>query len=580
MRREVRPMPTPHSDSRRLPPVLPVLAVLLAVVPALWAQEGGVRGGGIAPTVSMDLDTYVLAAGDVVSVQVLLEEDLSRSYKVGPSGTISMLLAGRVRAAGLTTDQLAEEIIVALQRYIRRPVVQVALDAEASARTVSVSGYVEKPGAQSIPFGGTLADAVVAAGITPLSDLTAVRVSRPGEASFTVDLGGLRGSSQLAAVPPARGGDAVYVPKLTSGQYSVYGMVAEPGLKPLDPEEAADMDVLKALSAAGGHTEGANLAGASILHAAGGSEPVNLHAVLFDADMSQNKKLGPGDSLIVPAAEKITVAGEVKEPTSFAATEPTGALECLARAGGLNPEADLKRSSVLRDSGPQTVDLEKLWWQGDMPQNILLQPGESLIVPQRDPQEVLVVGAVEKPGAVEVAPTRDRTVLRYVQAAGPLPQADLRRVSIQREGMQQPIGLDLRAVMEEGRRDYNIDVESGDVIFVPEARQVYAIGAFSNAGAFPYKEKMTLLELVATAGSFREDAMPSRVSIIRRPPGGGQAQVSAVDFRRLQKGLAVADIPLVEGDVIFVPARGNKQSWWDQFRDIFWSVAGFVNIFR
>jgi len=38
----------------------------------------------------------------------------------------------------------------------------------------------------------------------------------------------------------------------------------------------------------------------------------------------------------------------------------------------------------------------------------------------------------------------------------------------------------------------------------------------------------------------------------------------ALDFRRLEKGAAQANVPLVEGDILFVPSRDpNRRSWDD-----------------
>ena len=71
-----------------------------------------------------------------------------------------------------------------------------------------------------------------------------------------------------------------------------------------------------------------------------------------------------GDTLIVRAADRITVAGEVAEPTSFLAPEPMKLLEVIAQAKGLTPNADMKNATVVQPEGPLVVDLEKLGVRG------------------------------------------------------------------------------------------------------------------------------------------------------------------------------------------------------------------------
>ncbi len=52
----------------------------------------------------------VLTTFDVVSIRVLNEPDLDTTTRVEPDGTISFPYIGRIRAAGLTEDQLERAI--------------------------------------------------------------------------------------------------------------------------------------------------------------------------------------------------------------------------------------------------------------------------------------------------------------------------------------------------------------------------------------------------------------------------------------------------------------------------------------
>src|ERR1700722_13400055 len=87
----------------------------------------------------------VLAKGDVVDVQVYPEANLSQQVTVASDGSIGLALLGRVPGAGLTTTQTEAEIAKRLMKYLRHPLVSVALHTQA-AYDVLVLGNVKTPG--------------------------------------------------------------------------------------------------------------------------------------------------------------------------------------------------------------------------------------------------------------------------------------------------------------------------------------------------------------------------------------------------------------------------------------------------
>lgn len=65
--------------------------VVLGVTMAAEAQAGG----------------RVLTPSDVVAIRIVGEPDLSTTTRVEPDGTINFPYVGRIKAAGLTEDELA-----------------------------------------------------------------------------------------------------------------------------------------------------------------------------------------------------------------------------------------------------------------------------------------------------------------------------------------------------------------------------------------------------------------------------------------------------------------------------------------
>ena len=85
---------------------------------------------------------------------------------------------------------------------------------------------------------------------------------------------------------------------------------------------------------------------------------------------------------------------------------------------------------------------------------------------------VLVMGSVQRPGPVNMPPTRDLTVTRALMAAGnPTPLADKARVRVSRrekDGKITRYFIDVVEIGKGGRTELDIQLKSGDVIWVPD----------------------------------------------------------------------------------------------------------------
>ena len=69
-----------------------------------------------------------MQAGEQISVTVYGEASLSGNYLIDPSGIVSIPLAGKIRAAGLTTAELAEILVKKFRsEYLKDPKVTVSI---------------------------------------------------------------------------------------------------------------------------------------------------------------------------------------------------------------------------------------------------------------------------------------------------------------------------------------------------------------------------------------------------------------------------------------------------------------------
>jgi polysaccharide export outer membrane protein len=140
----------------------------LACLPLLffWAVAGlfislPVDACAQAPSAAVSR-SYVLGPNDRVRIKVYGEPDIGGEYEVDSGGYVSVPLAGRVKARGLTTQQLERSITAALAKgIVRDPRVNVEI---ALYRPYYILGEVKKSGEYPYRVGLTVLDAVASAG--------------------------------------------------------------------------------------------------------------------------------------------------------------------------------------------------------------------------------------------------------------------------------------------------------------------------------------------------------------------------------------------------------------------------------
>ena len=121
-------------------------------------------------------------------------------------------------------------------------------------------------------------------------------------------------------------------------------------------------------------------------------------------------------TIIVPVAyksKKYYVLGKVVQRGVYTLDRPTTVLEALAKAKGIEngqvdydvvDVADLQHAFLMRHNKRIPIDFEKLFEDGDLSQNVQIEPGDYLYFPSADVQQVYVLGEVSLPGAVTYRP--------------------------------------------------------------------------------------------------------------------------------------------------------------------------------
>jgi len=172
----------------------------------------GCGGTNAQPATPAELDALkaaataapILAAGEKINIVVYGEASLTGNYLIDPSGYVSLPLAGTVKAAGLTPEQLERNLEKQFgSKYLANPKVTVEV---AEFRPFYILGEVEKPGAYPYAGGLNVLSAVaIAGGSTYRANTSYVLIQHLGEDQMH--------EYQLSQPVPILPGDIIQIPR-------------------------------------------------------------------------------------------------------------------------------------------------------------------------------------------------------------------------------------------------------------------------------------------------------------------------------------------------------------------------------
>src|SRR5262249_15935480 len=110
------------------------------------------------------------------------------------------------------------------------------------------------------------------------------------------------------------------------------------------------------------------------------------------------------------------------------------------------------------------------------------------------------------------------------------------------------------ARMIHGDLDLNVPLESGDLVYVPEAseRYVYVLGEVRNQNAVETTVPISILNALTRAGGLNPPPpKPKEIAVLRG--GLKDPKVAVVNFKRLLDGDMSQNIMVRAGDIVYVP---------------------------
>jgi polysaccharide export outer membrane protein len=419
---------------------------------------------------------------------------------------------------------------------------------------VIVLGAVRAPGLYVLNKETHLVDILAqAGGVLPSGDASSVSITRKYGADQEMvlvnalpSLTGKTGGENPRLQPD----DLIFVPEGYQNAL-VLGQVRTPGSY-LVNEQTRLLDLL---AQAGGTQE---LAGEKlVLTRAGVAKEIELGPL--ERLGLQNEQVLPGDVLYIPEGRKqVLVLGEVRNPGYFQIRSGDRFLDAIGMAGGLTPQADEGQISLSRRTNADTeismIDFGELTKNRFLQDNVLLQSGDVIIVPKGD-RGVTVLGEVERPGYYRFE-SGDGLLDAIMLAGGFLESAHEEQVSLSRQtekGTEVTI-IDFSRLMEQKYLETDLALQGGDVIMVPKSdRSVLVLGEIRSPGYYVFSKGQRLLDIVARAGGFTEEAQPEQVVMTRQTNDGVDTEILNLNHLESTNG----NIVLQGGEIISVP-KANR----------------------
>lgn len=330
---------------------------------------------------------YTLGEGDKVRVTVYQVADLGGDFLVLADGTLTLPLIGSVKVEGMTVTEASQTLAKRYTTYLKRPVVTVSIIAPRPLQ-IAIAGEVNRPGTYTITPEQSQKTPLLteiiqkAGGVTTVADIGQVQIRRNfkgQEELIQANLWQLIQKGDKNQDISLRDGDSIVIPTKTTLSVGEVNQLA-------DANFGLDSD-----------------------------REINVTVV--------GEVYRPGSHRIVPTQVNTLTT----ENNRGIRRQPARLTQAIQEAGGIKPLADIRQVQVLRytrDGSQQKipVDLWNLLDKGDMTADIILQEGDTVIIPtateiSAKESETLasasfapktinikVVGEVVKPGVLEVPP--------------------------------------------------------------------------------------------------------------------------------------------------------------------------------
>lgn len=186
-------------------------------------------------------------------------------------------------------------------------------------------------------------------------------------------------------------------------------------------------------------------------------------------------------------------------------------------------------------------------------QQYIKNPHVSIFVEEHMSQRVTLVGQFKNPGTYDY-PSKLR-LLNVIAMGGGLSDKAGQTLQIRQfrrtQDQANVIMIDLDQLIKEGDVQQNLEINGGDVLFVPEAGVFFVDGAVKRPGAYSIKHHTAVQEALVEAGGLESWAAKDKIKLFRIAPNGERETIDLDLNETGTKEMAVQD-----RDILMVDASG------------------------
>lgn len=258
---------------------------------------------------------------------------------------------------------------------------------------------------------------------------------------------------------------------------------------------------------------------------------------------------------------RVYVVGDVKKPGAYDLSALSTVLTGLFAAGGPTEVGSLRTVQHIRNRKQlRTVDLYELMLHGVQGNEEQLQSGDSILVPPAGPQ-VTVTGMVRRPAIYELSKEETlREVLDLaggVMVAGELSNIKVERIQAHSRREMLNLKLDQPGALERNQAGAFAMMDGDTVTISPilpySDKVVYLQGHVFRPGRYPFREGMTLLDVIPNFQQLLPEPA-DKAELIRLRPPDFRPSVISVDLRGTLDG-TISPIKLEPFDTVRLVGR-------------------------
>ena len=237
-------------------------------------------------------ENYIIGEGDVLSIYVYENEDLSKTVRVNADNSIRVPLIGVVNIEGLTVPKIASKLeSLFADGYLVNPQIDVFIK-EFKSKTAIILGQIRSPGQYELRGKITFLEFVSKAGGLTVDAGNIATIKRADSETnktnkITIDLYKLIREGDASLNLSIQNGDTIYISK--ADVYYVSGEVEDPDSYKFE----SNLTVIMAITKAGGFTGIAAKKDVRIIREIDGEKKVLK-------DVNMDEKILANDVIIVP----------------------------------------------------------------------------------------------------------------------------------------------------------------------------------------------------------------------------------------------------------------------------------------